>query len=268
MPTCNIANHMSIPTRRNPKTFLLLGLITLFICGHILSSCHHTKGNTVTLSTENDSTSLKIALLPIEECNILRLAKENGQADSMKLNLEFISYDAMMDIDTAIISNVAHIYFSDSLRICRIKEDSLRPTLLLPVPTRFSLIANAEKKIDSIADLHTRMVGVTRWSQLEEHLLSLADSTAVNQNEIYHAQINSIPLRFRMITDGLLDAAIIPQPWADSLSAMGHNTLRDTVLCGMGFYISPVALRDSTHSRQAQILRKLYAKVMNTYKAY
>lgn len=210
---------------------------------------------------------LKIALLPIDECNILRLAKESGLADSMKLNLEFISYDAMMDIDTAIISNTAHIYFSDSLRICRIKEDSLRPTLLLPVPTRFSLVANAEKKIDSITDLHTRMVGGTRWSQLEEYLLSLIDSTPENQNEIYHVQINSIPLRFRMITDGLLDAAIIPQPWADSLSAMGHNTLCDTLLCGMGLYISPMALKDSTLLRQAQILRKLYAKALNTDKA-
>jgi hypothetical protein len=180
----------------------------------------------------------------------------------MGLDIMLVPYDAMMDMDTAILSDMAHVYFEDSLRICRIQTDSLRPSMLLPIPVELKLIANKDKGIEDIKGLKTNMVGLARWSQTEKWMNTITDSTGMEEMDIYHAQVNSIPLRFSMVNDGLIDAGILPQPWADSLLSLGHKALKDTILDGMGFYISPNAQNDSIRQRQAHLLRKVYLETL------
>lgn len=238
----------------------------LCIATLIVASCDR-NSTTSSQSSDNDnstsdSSSLRVAILPIRECDILRYVCESGLASDMGLDLELIPYDALMDIDTAILSGVAHIYFEDSLRISRIKTDSIRPIMLMPVPVQLKLVANKDKEIKDIQALKTNMVALTRWSQLEKWMTHMTDTARIEQTDIYHAQINSLPVRFNMANGGLIDAAILPQPWADSLLALGHNNLSDTILDGMGFFISPSAHGDSCLQTQAQLLREVYLEAM------
>ncbi len=231
----------------------------------LLLSCNGKDTNTTvtdnTLSA-NDSSALRIAILPIEECAPLRYAQESGLAKRMGLDIIFVEYEAMMDVDTAILSNVAHVYFGDSARIGNIKADSLRPTLLFPIPVKMSLIVNKDKDIKDLSELKANMVGLTRASALETWMNVLTDSAHVEQDEVYHAQINSIPVRFRMLNGGLIDAGIMPRPWADSLVTLGHTAIREEILDGMGFYISAQAHADSTILRHAELLKKVYLEAM------
>lgn len=253
-------------------TSLMLRITRLFIhtviCTAILtfSSCREGKDTTTLFfsdgSETQDSLSLRIAILPVKECHVLRHAQESGLAARMGLDMELVPYDAMMDIDTAVLSNMAHVYFEDSLRICRILADSVRPSMLLPIPVCLKLIANKDKGIADITDLKTNMVGLTRWSQLERWMNGITDSTGIEEMDVYHAQVNSLPIRFSMVKDGLIDAAILPQPWADSLITLGHHTLRDTIVSGMGFFISPDAQNDSIRQRQASLLKKVYLEAL------
>lgn len=235
----------------------------LCICLIVLSSCKKDhENNFISSSSIEDSASidltLRIAVLPMQECDILRYAQTSGLAKTLGLNMELITYNSLMDIDTAILSGSAHVYFEDSLRICRIKDDSIRPKMLLPVPVHFSLIANKDKKISNLKDLRTNMVGLTRWSQPEEWIRSLATESGIEHSDIYHAQINNIELRFNMIHGGLIDAAIIPQPWADSLARLGHIVLKDSILEGMGFYASTSLQMDSVLREQGRLLKEVY----------
>lgn len=233
-------------------------LLSLFI--PLLTSC----GNGNSSSSANageDFPALRIAILPINECEVLRHAQENGLARELGLNLQFVEYDALMDIDTAMLSNTADVYFEDSLRVCRMEKDSLHnPTLLFSVPVKAALIANKDKGIDKIADLRTNMVGLVRWSQLEDWANEVTQAEGLGQMDVYYAQVNSVPLRFCMVNAGLIDAAVITYPWADSLKVLGHSTLRDTILDGTGFYVNSATLRDSTLQAQAAKLKELYLK--------
>ena len=166
-----------------------------------------------------DSLSLRVAVLPIKECGILSYAQESGLADSMGLSMTLVPYQALMDIDTAILSSQAHVYFEDSLRVCRIKEDSLRPSMLLPVPVKLSLISNKDKTISQLHQLKTKMVGLTRWSQLEKWMNAMSASAGIDESDIYHAQINDVALRANMVGGGLIDAGILPQPGPTRYSA-------------------------------------------------
>ena len=232
-----------------------------------LASCRGNGNQETTMlsvgtNATTDSLSLRVAILPMKECDILRYAHESGMADSLGLNMTLVPYKAMMDIDTAILSGMAHVYFEDSLRVCRIKEDSLRPSLLLPVPVKLSLITNKDKGISTLNELKTEMTGLTRWSQLEKWMNSLTASAGIGESDVYHAQINDIVLRANMVSGGLIDAGILPQPWADSLLSIGHTLLEDTLLDGMGFYIAPSVQKDSLRIRQAELLKKIYLEAL------
>lgn len=209
-----------------------------------------------------DSLCLRVAVLPIKECGILRYAQESGLADSIGLSMMLVPYKALMDIDTAILSGMAHVYFEDSLRVCRINADSLRPSRLLSVPVKLSLISNKDKDISGFHQLKAKMVGLTRWSQLEKWMNGLSASAGIGESDIYHAQINDIALRSNMLGGGLIDAGILPQPWADSLLGMGHSLLEDTILEGMGFYIAPSVQTDSLRKRQTELLKKVYLEAL------
>lgn len=231
----------------------------------MLISCNNAdKENTAVIDArpDKDSASLCIAILPIEECAPLIYAKNTGLDKRMGLNMILIEYDAMMDIDTAVLSDVAHVYFEDSMRIGNIRVDSLRPVMLLPIPVKMSLIANDKKNIEELPSLKTHMVGLTRISALEEWMKVLADSANIEQEEVYHAQINSIPVRFRMLNDGLIDAAIMPRPWSDSLAKLGHIVMKEEILDGMGFFISAKAQTDSVRRQKAELLKKVYLEAM------
>lgn len=239
--------------------FLSISTISFHSCGN------NTKDNSILNSNPNrpkDSFALRVAILPIHECDVLKFAKESGLADNHNLNIEFIEYDALMDIDTALLSEMAHIYFEDSLRVSRIDIDSLKPELLLPIPVKVSLITNKDKEITKVSELKTNMVGLTRWSQLENLMIDICNTDSVEQTDIYHAQINNIPLRFSMVHEGLIDGALIPEPWADSLQQLGHYTLRDTIIDGMGLYLSHSANKDSVRKEQAQLLKKIYLEAL------
>lgn len=212
--------------------------------------------------SDNDSTTLRIALLPIKECEPLKYAKETGLAERMGLDMLLLEYDAMMDMDTAVLSDVAHVYFEDSTRMGNIKSDSLRPAILVPVPVKMSLVANKDKTIEDLKDLKAHMVGLTRTSALERWMTELTDSAGLEHDDVYHAQVNSIPLRFRMLCDGLIDAAIMPRPWADSSAVAGHITIREELLDGMGFFVSAKAQADSTIRKQAELLKKVYLEAL------
>jgi NitT/TauT family transport system substrate-binding protein len=238
--------------------------ILAFILGIALSCTSSNEHTDAANAMTTDSTSLRVAILPIQECEVLRYAQESGLTREMGLSLKLIPFDAMMDVDTAVLSRVAHVYFEDSLRICRIQQDSLRPTMLLPIPVKVSLIAHKQKDITNIKSLKTYMVGITRWSQLEEWLTLMTDTSGLEQMDVFHAQVNSIPLRFNMINGGLIDAAILPMPWADSLTTkLGHTIIEEDILQGMGFFISPSASADSLRVSQASLLKKVYLEALS-----
>ena len=242
--------------------------LAIYLCSSILafSSCTNADDTSTRFGYDatggTDSLSLRVAVLPIKECDILRHAQESGLASGMGLDMTLVPYDAMMDMDTAVLSGMAHVYFEDSLRICRIKADTIRPLMLLPIPVELKLISNKDKGIEDINGLKTNMVGLARWSQSEQWMNAITDSNGMEDMDVYYAQINSIPLRFSMVNEGLIDAGILPQPWADSLLSLGHNTLRDTILCGMGFFISPDAQKDSIRQKQALLLKKVYLEAL------
>ena len=212
-----------------------------------------------------DSSMLHIAILPVKECLVLEYAQNSGLARKMGLKMRLTVFESQMDIDTSMISNDTHICFGDSARISQTKYDSLDLKRVLQLPTELVLLTNKDLKIKKMSELKAKIVGLTRNSQLEEWLKCMSDTCMSDSGEIYHAQINSIRLRSNMLNNGLIDAAILPQPWADSLATVhGHPVLCKHMSYGLGFYAKKSILDDSLMNQQIVLLKKVYVASLDS----
>lgn len=230
--------------------------IALFITTiMILASCQKQEVSH-TISQGTDSLALKVALLPIAECDTLRNMVQSGEADSMGLSVMIMEYNSMMDIDTAIIKNRAHIYLADAERIKHMPE-AVRPKLLKQQPVKYHIIANRTKRIRKLVSLKEHMVGCPRWCCLDTWLDQVVDSSRLKTTDVYHAQINSIPLRASMVHEGLLDAGVIPSHYADTLIKAGHRVLATKKLTGMGWYAAPGLEVDSIHKDHIKLFLQI-----------
>lgn len=230
--------------------------IALFITTiMILASCQKQEVSH-SISQGPDSLALKVALLPIAECDSLRSIVQSGEADSMGLSIMLMEYNSMMDIDTAITNNRAHIYLADAQRLEHMPA-AVRPRLLCQQPVKYHIIANRTKRIRKTVSLKEHMVGCPRWCCLDVWLDQVVDSSRLKTTDVYHAQINSISLRASMVHDGLLDAGVIPSHYADTLIKAGHRVLATKQLTGMGWYAAPGLEADSIRKDQIRLFLEI-----------
>lgn len=241
---------------------IILALCSIFSCKPGKTDDTHT--------AKTDTIPLRIAILPTSECAAIEQGFANHHwCDTLSFDIKFVHYDALTDIDTAILRQSADIFLADSVRIATAKHipDSIRQGLkmLIPLPHNIMLITNANKNIRKIPRLKESMVGVPRWCMADTWLTTLLDSASAKASDkesfttedVYRAQINSLRVRHKMLSDGLIDAAILPQPWADSLINANHRTLAKSQLKGIGLYTLAETISDPAKATRIETFRKV-----------
>lgn len=249
-----------------------------------LASCN---GQEAMLSDADtrDSSALYVAVMPIEDCLPLYLAEQRGLGDTLGLKLRLLRYDALMDIDTAYILRHADVAWEDSFRLAQYHRQTPNfataaalkeaDTLWMPTEGRWCFIASRKGKIKKLEDLHERMVGISRWSLADTLCTVVVNQAGVNQQDVYRPQINNVKLRMRMLRENLLDAAILPEPYASWAKAEKHRILfeypkdivpSDTVMGKTrlkGFFVRQEFLKDTMRCRQLELLHKVYRQAQD-----
>ena len=175
-------------------------------------------------STSIDTTSLRVAVMPTMNCLPLFYAKQSGLADSLGLEMKLLCYQAQMDIDTAILRGHVDIAFTDLIRVARLSKDvTLTPIASCDEP--LSLISLKTKRVKRINQMKEQMIAISRLSATDYWCDRLLDSTRTNHDDIYRPQINDVKLRAEMIRQGLIDAAMMGEPYATWMTMLGHKRL-------------------------------------------
>jgi len=229
-----------------------------------------------------DSSALYVAVMPVEDCLPLYLAEKRGLADTLGLKMKLLRYDALMDIDTAYVLRHADVAWEDSFRLAQyhtqtphFATDSILKepdTLWMPTKGRWCFVASRKSKIKKLKDLHEKMVGITRWSLADTLCNIVVNQAGINQQDVYRPQINNVKLRMRMLRENLLDAAILPEPYASWAKAEKHRILfeypkdvvpSDSVMRKSritGFYVRRNFADDTLRLKQLKLLEKVYRK--------
>ena len=192
----------------------------------MLASCSHKQEATQfeADSTGIDSTALRIAVMPALNCLPVYYAEKTGLADSLGVEIRLLRYQAQMDIDTAIVIGHVDIAYTDLIRCTRLsKQVALTP--FASCDETLSLISLKTKRVKQINQMKEQMIAVSRLSATDYWTDRLLDSTRTSYDDIYRPQVNDVWLRAEMLRQGLIDAAIIGEPYATWMTMLGHKRL-------------------------------------------
>ena len=175
-------------------------------------------------STGIDTTILRVAVMPAMSCLPVYYAERSGLSDSLGLEMKLVRYQAQMDIDTAIIYGHADIAFTDLIRQARLsKQVALTPFASCDEP--LSLISLKTKRVKQVNQMKEQMIAVSRLSATDYWCDRVLDNSRTNYDDIYRPQINDVRLRAEMLRLGLIDAAMMGEPFATWMTMLGHKRL-------------------------------------------
>lgn len=230
----------------------LLGLTMIFF-----AACQSTdKQPAPSLQAPDDSTSLRVAVLPIVEALPLYYALESGIARDLDLPLRLKTYQAQWDADTAMMGRGVDLGLLDVKRLLHHQSQGrLRHVAqLFPAQGQWILVVNQRQRILKPADLKERLVLLSRFDNAHAYWLHLADSLRLKADDHFTPQVNAFSIRLQMLVAHQADAAILPQPFAARALHHGHRRLltADSQRFPMAFYV-----RNAVRTKKAAQIRLL-----------
>ena len=201
--------------------YILTLILALASCSHRQEAAPSDADSTVQAA---DTTLLRVAVMPAMSCLPLYYAAQSGLADSLGIHLELLRHQAQLDIDTTILRHHADIAFTDLIRAERLAaKAAITPFLSCMEP--LSLISQKSKRVKRINQMQEQMIAISRLSATDFWCDHILDSTHTSHDDIYRPQINDVRLRSEMIRQGLIDAAIMGEPYATWMTVLGHRRL-------------------------------------------
>lgn len=224
-PTLIKVGRKSLNSQGN-ASFSLSTFLFSFLIACLLSSCTERQE---AMQFEADSTSidtavLRVAVMPAMNCLPVYYAERSGLDDSLGLKIKLLRYQAQMDIDTAVINGHADIAFTDLIRQSRLSKQ-VKFTPIASCDEALSLISLKTKRVKRVNQMKEQMIAVSRLSATDYWCDRLLDSARTSYDDIYRPQINDVRLRAEMLRQGLVDAAMMGEPFATWMTMLGHKCL-------------------------------------------
>ncbi|HBC28650.1 MAG TPA: hypothetical protein DC006_03065 [Prevotellaceae bacterium] len=210
---------------------------------------------------EADSAALNVAVLPTLGCLPVYYAQRTGMFDSAGVSVRLWRYQAQMDVDTSVLRGHVQIAASDPFRAIRMQSDSLHISPLMAINEPLSLVALKGKRVRQMRQMKEKTVAVCRLSCSDYWCQRMAADTGLDLSTIYRPQINDIYLRADMLRNGLLDAAMLPEPYATWAAAEGNKRIRrtgDKSICNTLWIVSQREKGRSAHEAQARVFAHVY----------
>lgn len=213
---------------------------------------------TTALPATDDSTAIRLAVMPVLDCLPFYYAEQEGLFDSVGLKVRLKTFRAAMDADTAFRGTTADAICTDLVKACiwRSGGDSVKAVMA----TRLDLylLTAYSARIRQTASLKEKIIGITRNSAVDlvtDEILSQAKLLSTDLNK---PQINNVELRCYMVDQNQYDGALLPEPYASECEARGARRIAGTP--ELGLKLGVLVVRDSLarRSKDISLLRQAY----------
>ena len=200
--------------------YILLCLLTMGLCG----ACNQTDN----VAEENDSTALKLGVLPTIECLPFYYADSLGLFDSLGVDVKLVTFAAAMDADTAFVNGSTDGIVSDLVKACVWTENGDSVHIAMCGDLRLWLVTAQSARLTRAESMKEKIISITRHSALDFFTDKILESVKFNSIDINKPQINDIRLRTLMVDQNQYDGAILPEPYASEAVAHGAKRLNST----------------------------------------
>lgn len=174
-----------------------------------------------------DSAALKIAVMPTLDCLPLYVAKDRQLFDTL-VDIRLKPFTAQMDCDTALTRGRVEAMVTDLVRAERIMKEGMPLDYVAATNAYWLLIGNHHSRITNLKHLDDKMLAMTRYS-VTDMLSDLAvDTVKLKPERVFRIQINDVNVRLKMLENNVMDALLLPEPYATQARIAKNKVLLDT----------------------------------------
>ena len=231
---------------------IFMWLMVVGLCG----SCNQTNGTV----NEEDSTAIKLGVLPTMECLPFYYADSIGLFDSLCMNVRLVTFDAAMDADTAYVNGNIDGIVTDLVKACIWQGQGDTAKVAMVGELRMWLITAPKARLLKAESLREKIIGITRHSAVDYFADKILESVKLQSIDLNKPQINNIRLRGLMVDQDQMDGAILPEPYASEAVARGAKRLNGTEEMKVANLMC-VLFNDSIHrarKREIENIRNVY----------
>ena len=240
---------------------IFMWLMVVGLCG----SCNQTNGTV----NEEDSTAIKLGVLPTMECLPFYYADSIGLFDSLGVNVHLVTFDAAMDADTAFVNGKIDGIVTDLVKVCIWQGQGDTAKVAMVSELRMWLITAPKARLLKAESLREKIVGITRHSAVDYFADKILESVKLQSIDLNKPQINNIRLRGLMVDQDQMDGAILPEPYASEAVARGAKRLNGTEEMKVANLMC-VLFNDSIHrarKREIENIRSVYDQAVTALNA-
>lgn len=218
-----------------------------------------------------DSLALPVGVIPCADCLPIYYAQQMGLFDSAGVYVRLVEYQSQMDLDTAIMGKHVDLAYTDLPRTIEMAERGCSLDIVGQLPGVLHLVGARTKRIRNLKQLNERMVAVDRLSNADYWSDQLMSYAGLDREAIFRPQVNDLQLRLTMLTSQLVDAALLPEPYASVAALRGQKPLWHTPDSGLHLacLVMPTSLQgDTLRTRQRELFLQVYdvaaARILDT----
>ncbi|MBR1789701.1 MAG: ABC transporter substrate-binding protein [Bacteroidaceae bacterium] len=175
--------------------------------------------------TRRDSLAFHVAVMPVMDCLPIYYAERTGLFEKEGVDVRLQEHMSLMDCDTSLLRGRVEMGYTDVLRTLEMQGDSLPLRVVMGTDGRVSLVTARKGRMRSLKHLNERMVALDRLSTADYWSDELMLKAGLGQAAIYRPQVNDVQLRTMMLMEQLVDAALLPEPYATQAERAGHKRL-------------------------------------------
>ena len=240
---------------------IFMWLMAVGLCG----SCNQTNGTV----NEEDSTAIKLGVLPTMECLPFYYADSIGLFDSLGVNVHLVTFDAAMDADTAFVNGKIDGIVTDLVKACIWQGQGDTAMVAMVGELRMWLITAPKARLLKAESLREKIIGITRHSAVDYFADKILESVKLQSIDLNKPQINNIRIRGLMVDQDQMDGAILPEPYASEAVARGARRLNGTEEMKVANLMC-VLFNDSIHQarkREIENIRSVYDQAVTALNA-
>lgn len=212
--------------------FILLSLVLL------LSACASqpqaaTSDNESAANPPSETTTLKIAVLPIIDTLPMYVAQQEGLFAKYGLTVEFIPVASAPERDQLLAAGGADGTINETLSVMLFNKENVQMQVVRYAlrPTEgnghFFILASAQSGIASVDGLKGVEIGVSQGTVIEYVTERLLQADGFTSDEIKTIAVPKIPDRMALLASGELSAGVMPDPLAALVVSQGGVIVTD-----------------------------------------
>jgi len=239
------------------QSIMLFIMMIILVLGGFVSGCSPKSKPDIGLNT------LKIGTLPLEDNLPILVAEKNGYFAEENLQVELIPFQSPVESQSVFQSGQLDAMITDLIIATLLKSagEDVRVTSLTlgatPEEGRFAIVASPNSRIQTVADLKGKSIGISSNSIIEYVTDGLLVQGGVNPIEVNKTTVAKIPVRLEMLLNNQIDAIAVPDPHVSYTVAQGAKIIAEDIK-GENLSQAVILMKKQTLDTQKEAVNGFY----------